>query len=683
MSFDIGLTGIRAADTDLRVTGNNIANASTTGFKRSRAEFGDVYASTIVGATGNTPGSGVGLTDVKQQFTQGNISFTDNALDLAINGGGFFILSDRGDPSFSRSGMFSLDKDGFVVNNSGFNLQGYRADDDGNIVDGVLADLQISTGSQEPSQTTEVSIQLNLDATETPPEDAVFTTTGSTQTLAISNGAVATAPNLRVNGTTPGDLTIQTVVSTDTITFDPATFTNAPVSQISQFINTESQNNNYGVSATANTALRLDTLTTNDGDVYNIAVKSSAGAIPTSIAVTLATPGGTTPSHLQQVVNAINDANLAGLSATLDTTNSTIDIRSSNGDDIILDGFVGNLNPLTVDGDGDLVPLTPPPVPVVMANTDYYTISGEINLTVEDGVTVSDPTTPPAVDPFWGGLAINSSFAFNPDDPDTYNSATSVTIYDSLGFAHVMTQYFVKQRTDPLDPDGSANTWDMYVQIDGEDIGNPVSGSDQPTQRVFTLQFGNDGTLQPTSDLDLPITNWTPLDENGNYNGALRPRNQDVPPFENDPPTSSNFVIEVTGTTQFGSPFTVSQIDQDGFTTGRLTGLNVDDEGFIFARFSNGQAQVVGQVALAGFTNEQGLQQVGDTAWAETFESGLPLPGAPQSGALGAIQSGALEESNVDISEELVGLIIAQRNYQSNAKTIETADQVTQTILNI
>ena len=148
------------------------------------------------------------------------------------------------------------------------------------------------------------------------------------------------------------------------------------------------------------------------------------------------------------------------------------------------------------------------------------------------------------------------------------------------------------------------------------------------------------------------------------------------------PPVSSNFEVDIFGTTQYGSSFS-NEYDQDGYTTGRLSGLDIDASGIIFARFTNGEAQVLGQVALAGFNNEQGLQPQGSTGWAETFESGAPQIGTPQSASLGLIESGKLEDSNVDISEELVNLIIAQRNYQSNAKTIETADQVTQTILNI
>jgi flagellar hook protein FlgE len=181
------------------------------------------------------------------------------------------------------------------------------------------------------------------------------------------------------------------------------------------------------------------------------------------------------------------------------------------------------------------------------------------------------------------------------------------------------------------------------------------------------------------------ISNWTPLDPDGNPNGAMGPQNVLAGGSVNipDPPTSSNFVVDLEGTTQFGSVFSVNDVDQNGYTTGRLSGLNIDDSGIIFARFTNGESQILGQVILADFANNQGLQPVGDSMWAENFESGPPNIGTPGSAALGAIQAGALEESNVDLSEELVRLIIAQRNFQANAKTIETANQVTQTVINL
>lgn len=150
-----------------------------------------------------------------------------------------------------------------------------------------------------------------------------------------------------------------------------------------------------------------------------------------------------------------------------------------------------------------------------------------------------------------------------------------------------------------------------------------------------------------------------------------------------DPPTSSNFVIDLAGTTQFSSVFSVNDVDQNGYTTGRLSGLNIDDTGIIFARFTNGESMVLGQVILANFTNAQGLQPIGDSMWVENYESGPPNVGTPGSATLGTIQSGALEESNVDLSEELVRLIIAQRNFQASAKTIETTNQITQTVINL
>lgn len=165
MAFNIGLSGIRAASTDLEVRGNNIANASTTGFKHSRAEFSDVYTTTLLGTGVQPVGSGVTVDNVRQQFSQGNISGTQNSLDMAIDGNGFFVLNDRGSVSYTRSGIFSLDKDGYVVANNGSRLQGYEANANG-VVNGVLGDIQIQVANQPPRLTSLVSAIVNLDAGE-------------------------------------------------------------------------------------------------------------------------------------------------------------------------------------------------------------------------------------------------------------------------------------------------------------------------------------------------------------------------------------------------------------------------------------------------------------------------------------------------------------------------------------
>lgn len=808
MSFNIGLTGIRAADSDLRVTGNNIANASTTGFKRSRAEFGDVYASSIVGTAANATGSGVALTDVAQQFTQGNISFSDNSLDLAINGSGFFIMSDGGDPSYSRNGMFSTDNQGFLVNNSGFNLQGFAADSDGNIINGVLTNLQIQAGNQAPQQTTEVNSELNLDATETAPVELVSTTngsqillastpaaavtqmttgfgipasfaadevaltfsipgfaapapltvdaasvgavgnndatiddaaelgallnnyfgglgapydgltatvTGSTVDIALPGAAAGGNTNFSVtmanvagngiaafssvapsitsglssayqapdNGYSPGQLNVITATSTRTLDLSTSPGVNATARQIAEEINIQDQTLNLGIAATARTSMRLSNVGAFNPGELSLALKGADGAGAANFLVL--NPAGGTGTIEQQIVSAINGANIPGLSAVTSGVGE-IDIVALNGEDIVIQNnaagggatidYVG----LTDFGGTLGVPATSPG-PLALAAGNEIVLGGEIDITVNDGVNIAanNGGTPGNL---WGTLPGNSSNTFDPVDPETYNSATSVTIFDSLGNSHVMTQYFVKERTDPTNTAGTANTWSMYVLIDGDNVGNPPAGSSVPGLAQFNMQFTSDGSLDPASDGPFLVSNWTPLDSAGNFNGALGPNTGGALPILT-PPTSSNFEIDIFGSTQFGSDFAVNDVEQDGFTTGRLTGLNIDDSGIIFARFTNGQAQTLGQIALAGFTNEQGLQPQGSTAWAETFESGPPLIGVPQTAALGLIQSGAREESNVDISEELVNLIIAQRNYQSNAKTIETADQVTQTILNI
>ena len=135
--------------------------------------------------------------------------------------------------------------------------------------------------------------------------------------------------------------------------------------------------------------------------------------------------------------------------------------------------------------------------------------------------------------------------------------------------------------------------------------------------------------------------------------------------------------------TQYGSAFGVNSLSQNGFTAGRLSNIDVDTSGVIFARFTNGRSEPLGQVALSNFANVQGLRQLGDTAWAETFTSGDAIRGSAGTGSFGLIQSGALESSNVDLTQQLVNMITAQRNFQANAQMISTADQVTQTIINI
>ena len=274
------------------------------------------------------------------------------------------------------------------------------------------------------------------------------------------------------------------------------------------------------------------------------------------------------------------------------------------------------------------------------------------------------------------------SNTFDPTNPSTYNSVTGTTVYDSLGNSHQLTMHFVK--------DTAPNTWTMYAQIDGQNIGDPNTAlpapqNTQPTMYAHNLVFNNDGSLNTAATGSILVSNWTPLSASGLPNGAVagQPVAQGgTLPIPN-PPTSSNFQVDLGSTTQYGSPFSVNSLSQNGYTTGQLSSLNVSNTGQLQANYTNGQSKTLGVVALANFPDQQGLKQVGNTSWVQTFTSGQPTYGQPGTASLGLLNSGSLEESTVNLSSELVNLITAQSDYQANAKSIQTQSSLIQTVVNI
>ncbi|WP_085745110.1 flagellar hook protein FlgE [Pseudomonas sp. R45(2017)] len=434
MSFNIGLSGLYAANKQLDVTGNNIANVATAGFKSSRAEFEDVYSATRLGSGSKVIGNGVRLANVSQQFTQGDINNTGNVLDMGINGSGFFTLSNNGSISYTRAGTFKVDKDGFITNTDYTSrLQGYGVDSNGKVINGVLTDLKIDTSNLAPKSTSLVTSTINLNST-------------------------------------------------------------APV---------------------------------------------------------------------------IDDTVAAG--------------------------------------------------------------------------------------------------KFDPSKTETYTKSFSTPIYDSQGNSHVMDQYMVKT---------GANTWKVYTLVDGR---NPdATGSDPKVTApvASTMTFDSTGQLTQVStppaviSSDLKFTGWVPGTVT---NGVWKANGASANP--------AGITISMAKTTQFNADTARSIPTQDGYATGQITNLTIDGTGTLFANFSNNQSKAIGQVALASFTNEQGLQPIGGTSWKETYASGIPGYDAPETGTLGSVVSNSLEESNVNLTNELVDLIKGQSNYQANAKTISTQSTIMQTII--
>ncbi|GLX13034.1 MULTISPECIES: flagellar hook protein FlgE [Pseudomonadaceae] len=492
MSFNIGLSGLRAATSDLNVTGNNIANAGTAGFKQSRAEFADLYASSMLSSGSNPIGSGVLLSDVSQLFSQGNINYTQNSLDLAINGSGFFRTSNNGDISYTRAGYFGTDREGFIVNNFGHNLQGYSVDANGNLQNGIISNLKVETASQAPRSTSTITQPFNLNSTEAVP--------------VLRQSAYDTAYQTAFNG---------------------------------------------------------------------VLLPGNPNPTPAEIAAATA---AATPAELAA-------ANAAGATA--------------------------------------------------------------------------------------GTTAANASF--NPADPTSYNRSTSVNIFDAQGNAHSFTQYFVKT---------GANNWDVKILVDGRNPLDPTS-----TQALSAgVTFDSSGKMQTIDPANLSAGLTVAPDGSINMNGWVpaAPTNAEGTTWApNGSAASAAIKFDFRGSTQFNSTFSVAKVVQDGYSTGELAGLQIDETGQLFARYTNGQTKIQGQLVLANFANMQGLTPVGKTAWVQSSESGEPVIGTPKSGTLGSLQSGALEDSNVELSDQLVNLIVAQRNYQANAKTIETESAITQTIINL
>ena len=231
---------------------------------------------------------------------------------------------------------------------------------------------------------------------------------------------------------------------------------------------------------------------------------------------------------------------------------------------------------------------------------------------------------------------------FSPSDPTSYTDTTSLTVYDSLGAAHTMSLYFIKGTT--------ANDWSVQSYVDGNAVGTPQD-----------LQYSSSGVLTNPPNGQIALPAYTPS------TGAA----------------DMNVTLNLDGTQQTGDTFAVTAVSQDGFTTGTLTGININSTGIVQATFTNGRSVDLGQIAMANFANDQGLQQLGNASWSQTTASGSVVQGVAGNSGFGTIQSGSLEESNVDTTAALVDMITAQRDFQANAQMIQTQDQITQNIITV
>ncbi len=491
MSFQQGLSGLNASSKHLDTIGNNVANASTVGFKQSQAQFADMFAVSLSGTGTAQIGTGTKVAAVAQQFTQGNITNTNNPLDTAISGQGFFRVTDvAGAVSYSRNGQFQVDKNGFLVNNQGHKVSGYLPNATGVIFPAAPVPLQINSADLTPKQTLNAVVGANLDSRAAVPLTAVFSS------------------------------------------IDPTSYNSST----------------------------------------SLTVYDSLGA-----------------SH------------------------------------------VGSLY-------FQRQPIVPPTL-------------------------VGVPTTTSAVLSTVAGLAVGNTITFAAPAPaqtatiSAINAATNTVTYGALALAPT---------AGAITTNAPSASWKTFLTVDG------VAVAGAATPELATLTFDALGKLASTTPVSVPVGKVTssPL-----FPGSTTVSTTQALTFDFGSPTSA--------TSQYGGNFGVNALTQDGYTSGRLNSISTSVDGTILGRYSNGQSRAMGQVLLANFTSPQGLQPIGNNEWVETATSGGPLVGVPGSGSLGMLQSSATEDSNVDLTAELVNMITAQRVYQANAQTIKAQDQILQTIVSL
>ncbi|WP_374353769.1 flagellar hook-basal body complex protein [Chitinimonas sp.] len=676
MSFQQGLSGLDSSSKFLDVIGNNVANANTVGFKGARAEFSDIYANTLA-STGLQVGIGGRTSGVAQQFSQGNLSNSENPLDMAIQGNGFFQVVDKnGSVSYTRNGQFQLDRDGYIVNN-GQRLAGYITDANGQIVQG---------GGTNPGGTTAIKVQaasIGGRATGSSVNSAAGLQLGvnlDSRALVTSRGTTALSINGLKFDPTAGS-------AAPTISPNPirvADSTGAYHTLQLQLVHTAPQqwqlqtalddtavpSGNFKTAATLSFDAKTGALTSPSPTKV---IMSPSGAPPFEVSVNFgnavedrATPPTTVNGTLTEnnaakpTTVSISGANLSPATPAGALPPYTVKFFKPDGTSSDLTVTLTAVGPgtntwtatITDAGGGTFTPATLDPLVFIDSTTGLVksgglqqltlaTTSGgnPVNLTVNlDLSTITQITGAGAA----GTAVARSTTAVSTTDSNTFTSSTSATVYDSQGNPHTETYFFTKV---------APNTWEIQTSFDGA----------KPVIQPNFLTFNTDGTL--------------------NSGGTFALNNQIPPPNGATSPLSFNTMLK--GSTQFGSGFSVNSLSQDGYAPGNITGLSISGNGLIQGRYSNGQNQNIGQIVLFNFANSQGLQSVGSNRWVETFASNQARAGVPGSSDFGSLQSGALENSNVDLTKELVDMITAQRSYQANAQTIKTQDQVLQTLVNL
>ncbi len=707
-----GVAGLQSHQIAMDVESNNIANVNTTGFKYSRANFSDLLAQTKSIATapqgalgGKNPvqvGLGSSISSTTRIFSQGSIQNSGKNTDVAIQGDGFFIISPDGGNTYkyTRSGDFKFDAGGNFVDNNGFIAQGWLRDKTTGKVDSTapITDIKIAPGLTTPAQpTAAVVLKANLNSgpivksfspaykvpsgtptlpfTATQPAvDAngnpiasgdvgvMFNETGNA--FALQNGQGVWASFISSTSTSTNAVTTPAADDTQTIVFnlDPtkspstatATFTLLAANSAAQNASLEAAAINAitgttGIAATVDANNKI-VLTNDNGTAsashnINIASVSSSGGLTTAF-------NATEDSHTayKYTYNAASATTAAGADKEFKTL---ADLRTALETQAKAHSATpaNNKIAISVNAQGKFQVDNP------TANADNYDINLKITGFSGGGITENTKftTNMSAMNAVLAAGTAGKAFS------QAFNAAThssSIDIFDSLGSKHTLRMEFRKTAVDTA----TGSTWDMTVTVPEPATIDTVA----PTyEKKGSVRFNNDGSL----------ATYNPPNISFSANNGSAPDQQVNLSFG----TANAF----DGMTSFDNASGTSGISQDGFTGGDLVGIRIDQSGTLVGSFSNGRSFGLAQIAMSKFTNNEGLATEGGNVYIQTANSGDPIIGTAATAGRGFIQSAALEASNVDLSRALTQLIIIQRGFQANGKTITTSDQLLQTLIGL
>ncbi len=715
-AFNTAVTGLQANQTRMEVIGNNIANVNTTAYKGSRATFEEQFAQTLssaqepTGARGGTNprqiGLGTRVASIDTIHTQGAIQTTGKNTDVAMQGDGFFVMRDSNNQRlYTRDGNLSVDGEGRLVNNSGLIVQGYAADGRGVInPNGAVEDLRIETNRTFPPQSTSrVDIAGNL--YRSPDLDA-----SSAFAHAIQNGVAAGVP---VNGFGNGAGSLQ-LGATDNDTLNAGEFTINDVSILGQ-VPVAAGDNTQSVMQKLADLINFHRDET--GVLATVRTTSAGGSPEVEIALTQLRPG--TDRQIVLGGSDINNVTLnstqiftAGTTTTQTTANNTTG-QAQTGSQSLVSGDI------IVNGvDIGALPATPASntpeqnaqaiVGLINAKTDLTGVTGftdgngRISLRsiardiILTGRTVADGPTPVSPTP-GGGVNVSGLFTgLNRAKTATVLAGTTSDVFDSLGAQHSVGLEFVADYDVVRDGAGivqgtrDSGIWSWAATSDEQDVAvlsvNGQAGN--TTAPLRSVAFSDRGLLENfTGQFTLNFLNADAVTSTSifQFNSNLSPNVSAPQPLSVDVGT----VNDTDGLTQFSGPLTLTVADQDGYSAGDLTNFTFAPDGTVRGVFSNGQILSLGRMAVASFANESGLIRGnlstggGGNVFQETANSGEPRIGSAQAGGNGSIVGGALEGSNVDLAEQFTDMIVTQRAFQANSRTITTADEMLQEILSL